>query len=384
MQKVNKQRIRKSITIIGYLANSLLLLITILSAYGGMVNPEKSTIPAMLAMTFPVWLFATIAALVISFLFDKRMAIIPGATLLICIGPILDFCPLHCFGKKLSDEEKTHSFTILSYNAFGLVDYTCESKNDMKKILRNERDNGINNPTLQHILDYNADILCLQEFEADKTFKRSVISAELYDRTCATYPYRLRAKDNVILSKYPIEPITLTYPGRRRNPPYMGAIANIQGHRTLIICLHIASVGLNNDDKALYREITNGEGGKTAIKTARHQLLSKLSKAFRNRSRMTSFLRERIDSLGIDNVIIAGDFNDINNCYAIRQLQQDDFKEAFIEAGCGPTITYHANRFYFQIDHILYRGDMEAVDYKRDKFKRSDHYPILTTFLWKE
>ena len=45
-------------------------------------------------------------------------------------------------------------------------------------------------------------------------------------------------------------------------------------------------------------------------------------------------------------------------------------------------ITYHANRFWFRIDHILYKGNMEARWLERLHNKSSDHYPLLVRFAW--
>jgi endonuclease/exonuclease/phosphatase (EEP) superfamily protein YafD len=58
------------------------------------------------------------------------------------------------------------------------------------------------------------------------------------------------------------------------------------------------------------------------------------------------------------------------------------FKDAYRQCGFGPEITYNANKLYFRIDHILYRGDMDAINIRRGKLKSSDHYPLLATFLW--
>jgi endonuclease/exonuclease/phosphatase (EEP) superfamily protein YafD len=58
-------------------------------------------------------------------------------------------------------------------------------------------------------------------------------------------------------------------------------------------------------------------------------------------------------------------------------------KDAYEECALGPTITFHASRFYFRIDHVLYKGNFEAIDIERGDQKSSDHYPLLTTFKWK-
>ncbi|MDE5650801.1 MAG: hypothetical protein K2I35_07320, partial [Duncaniella sp.] len=68
-------------------------------------------------------------------------------------------------------------------------------------------------------------------------------------------------------------------------------------------------------------------------------------------------------------------------CYAIRTIMGDDLRDAYAECAFGPAITYHGNRFYFRIDHILYDGNIEAVKLQLDKVPSSDHYPLFATFL---
>lgn len=147
--------------------------------------------------------------------------------------------------------------------------------------------------------------------------------------------------------------------------------------------MHLQSIGLNDDDKELFRDLTEGEvEGRRKMSRVKHQLLGKLSHAFKERAKQARLLRSQIDSIGIENVIVAGDFNDIPGCFALRELCRDDFRNAFTDAGCGPTITYHANRFYFHIDHVVYRGNMKAIGYRRGNCPNSDHYPVTVTFRW--
>jgi endonuclease/exonuclease/phosphatase (EEP) superfamily protein YafD len=56
-------------------------------------------------------------------------------------------------------------------------------------------------------------------------------------------------------------------------------------------------------------------------------------------------------------------------------------KQVYTEVCTGPDITFYANRFYFRIDHVLYRGALSPVRQERGKVKYSDHYPVLTRFL---
>lgn len=378
---MNKDQLKKILIITGYCLNGLIALLTLASAYGGMVNPATTAIPAMLAMTFPLWLGVSVIALLVDLFVNRHMAIIPAVSIVMSLGPLLSYCPLNLSPTKLTPQEETRSFTLMSYNVYGLNDYLQPYSPKDSTRLRAESDCGIHNPTLAHILECDPDIACLQEFYMNFDARFPVITRALFDSICTRYPHRIAGCANGILSKYPLYPIDLPQP---EDPTafYLGAIAEIQQHRTLIISVHLQSIGLNPSDRAVFKEITEGEGGRKALSHAKNHFLGKLSMAFRKRAQQAEMLRHQIDSLGVDNVIIAGDFNDIPECFALRQLARDDFRNAFTMAGFGPIITYHANHFYFHIDHILYRGDMEAIGFSKDKFGRSDHYPIMARFLW--
>ncbi len=91
--------------------------------------------------------------------------------------------------------------------------------------------------------------------------------------------------------------------------------------------------------------------------------------------------REITDSIG-GPFIVAGDFNDIPDCYAVRTIRGKDMHDAYADAAFGPTITYHGDKFYFRIDQVLYKGPFKAVDIERGDIASSDHNPLLTTFLF--
>ena len=119
------------------------------------------------------------------------------------------------------------------------------------------------------------------------------------------------------------------------------------------------------------------------IKALSGNLLSNLYSACRKRAEQAKQLRQFVDSAGT-NVIVCGDFNDTPDSFSYRTAKGNDLADAYTECAFGPTITYHANRFYFKIDHILYKGCFKAVDVERGKINSSDHYPLLATFVWNE
>lgn len=374
------ERLNKGIRAIYTAFNILTAIITVLAAYGGKVNPDTSTIPALLAMTFPAWMALTLLLTIINLIFFRKTAIIGGVTFFLCLGPFLSVCPLNVSTDKLTPDEEKRSFTLLSYNVYGLNDYRDPISPKDISTLQEECKAGKSNPTMSHIIQQDADILCLQEFYLNFALNSPVFSREMCDTIITMYPHRVSGINSAILSKYPLYPVKLRQPDSHTGG-WVGAIANIQGHRTLIISVHLESIGLDNNDKELYHELTKGGDG-TTFSEVRHQLLSKLSRAFRKRAEQARELRQQIDSIGIRNVIVAGDFNDIPDCYAMRTIAGNDFRSSFATAGFGPKITYHANRFYFHIDHILFRGQLKATSFGVDTYNRSDHYAIDTRFIW--
>ena len=141
-------------------------------------------------------------------------------------------------------------------------------------------------------------------------------------------------------------------------------------------------------DKTLYEDLfrkapQSERALRRQVKDVKTQLISKLAHAFRLRAEQAHIIRHTIDSIG-GNFIVAGDFNDIQDCYAVRTILGSDMHDAYADCALGPCITYHGNRFYFRIDHILYGGDLKAVSCRRGDITSSDHFPMLAKFLFEE
>lgn len=165
----------------------------------------------------------------------------------------------------------------------------------------------------------------------------------------------------------------------------LGFRLNIQGHEIHLINVHLKSIGLTPEDKTLYKEALEMPATKSELKRelkeVKSQLLTKLSEAFKIRTLQARTVRNIVDSIR-GPFIVAGDFNDIPDCYAVRTIKGKDMHDAYADAAFGPTITYHGDKFYFRIDQILYRGPFKAVDIERGDISSSDHNPLLATFLF--
>ena len=160
---------------------------------------------------------------------------------------------------------------------------------------------------------------------------------------------------------------------------------NVKGCDIHLMDVHLKSIGLTPEDKELYKETLdlpeNKSELKRELKEVKSQLLTKLADAFRTRTFQAREVRKVVDSIG-GPFIVAGDFNDIPDCYAVRTIRGKDMHDAYADAAFGPTITYHGDKFYFRIDQVLYKGPFKAVDIERGDIASSDHNPLLTTFLF--
>lgn len=372
--------LRSSLSAIATGVTGIVAISTVFSAYGGFFDPYEVPVAALALMVLPALLITGIIVAVIDLIFWRKATILIAASWLVSLPPLLVFCPLNISSPVIGEQKNDTTFMVLTYNIIHLWD----TREDHKEYDRN--------PTLQYILDTDADIVNLQEIavaDLDPNGwrpKREKVTKAQVDSLKAKYPYRFY-KPNIagFLSKYPVEAEEL--PIQVDSMPNIRLFkVNINGHQIHFYNVHLKSIGLSDDDKQFYRELYDVPADereiKREIKEAKTKLISKLASAFRARTREARILRQCIDSVS-GPVIVAGDFNDVPGCYAVRTIMGDDLHDAYADAAFGPTITYHENRFYFRIDQILYRGS-EIISINRGNCKSSDHYPMIATFRFKD
>lgn len=339
----------------------------LVSAYSGSINPIEHPTASAVNMTFPIWIAFALIVLVFSIFIRYKAALITFAAILISIGNILNFSPVHLTHKTDNDDT---SFSIMSYNVFGLIDQNDSYPGDI-------------NPTLNHIISENTDIVCLQEMQLLSPSSAYHITSAQIDSLHRQYPYILIAnKSQAILSKYPVETIQTGFQsGHQAGSAALGCFrVDINGTLVTIFNVHLQSFSLLAEDREMFTKLTHLKGNEEQIAQMRSHLINKIRQAAPQRVKDTEELIKYIQKFGGPNVIICGDFNDVPGCYPLRMLGKEHFKEVYPEVGLGPMITYNAGGFYFRIDHILYRGNLKPTVMKRGDIKSSDHYPITATF----
>lgn len=367
--------LKSTVLAIGVGLNLFVAMVTVFSAYGGTFNPDERVIAAMAAMVLPLLLITGGLLFLANLFFDRRLSLILVAGWAVSMPSILVFSPMHIWNRTFNAEERERSFTLLTYNVLHLWDFRGENYPGVEQ-----------NATLDYILSTDADIVNIQELEFLKPDKQWKITQAQIDSLQSRYPYRHidAGLQLALFSKFPFDIVRLDIPKSKS-----GLIdcfrLDIQGREIHLINAHLKSIGLTPEDKALYKETFDLPENKTELKRelkeVKSQLLSKLATAFRIRAIQARTIREITDSIG-GPFIVAGDFNDIPDCYAVRTIRGKDMHDAYADAAFGPTITYHGDKFYFRIDQVLYRGPFKAVDIERGDIASSDHNPLLTTFLF--
>lgn len=345
--------------------------VLLLTAFAGHIDPRELPIASVAAMCLPIAVIAAVVVLILDLIWARLSAVIMAGFMAISLSAIVSVFPLNFGSGDLSAEEQTRSWTLLSYNVLNFEDLTGKYPGD-------------SNPTVNYILSTNADVVCLQEAEYLNVHQPTHFTRAQIDSLSLRYPYILTNADGLyLLSKFPATSIRLS---QSTAFPESGEIAayaiEIHGQRVAVYNVHMCSIGLSREDKAIYRDLTGLKGDSVSV--AMSTFTDKIEAAAAKRASQVQALVEDIRKTGGTNVVVCGDFNDVPGCYAIHQLEDVELQDAWSQVGLGYCHTYNRNRFYFRIDHVLWRGQMQVKSMQRDKPLYSDHYPLLTTFVFDE
>ncbi|MDE6801691.1 MAG: endonuclease/exonuclease/phosphatase family protein, partial [Muribaculaceae bacterium] len=336
----------------------------LVSAYGGHINPLTTTIPGMMLMLFPGLLLLSVVMLLVDLFACRRMMFVQGFAILLSAPAIWNICPLNFFTNEAKPNER--ELKVMTYNVRYLL---TDSKDSLHH-------------SLSAIIREDPDIVLLQECRADDPIHWTRYSTQV-DTLMERYPHRVIEFDSMVMwSKFPIDTLRMEqYPDP--SAFFSAADIDIDGYQLTVLNVHLQSLSLSNNDKELYYNLTVGNLATITddrIDSTPENLVKKLSSAMEKRAEQAILLRSQIDSLGRSNILVAGDFNDIADCWAQRTIMGHDLKSTFSAVGLGPTISYNAFHFYFNIDHMLYGGDIRPLSIRRGRELSSDHYPVTATY----
>lgn len=341
--------------------------ITILAAYSGRVDPELSTFPATLVLALP-WLAIASALTAIAWFCTGRVLTggVGVLALICCWGPVSTVIPLST-SKKASPGAET--FRIMSWNIAHGVDKQYPAIQY--------------NRTLREILESDADIICLQEILKFVPEEVPHLTGEVLDSIRKKYPYIIGQSylDSKVLSKYPISyiPANRYITGNFEDRPHTFYLVHLPNHDLTVVNVHLTSFMLNAEQQKVFTGMTSAQGIKEGFKDLKGGIREKLHKGFTRRKSDAERLREALDRIE-GPVVVCGDFNDVPESYTYRLVRGDDMRDAYVETGFGPLVTFNQHLFWVHLDQILYRGPLKALSVKRGHIKSSDHYPLIAEF----
>lgn len=360
--------IKPALRIAAFVLSIIVYALTILAAYGGRFNTDFFTFPAVLTLGLPYLAMASLIITVIWFCFRHIFAGGLGVlAIIISWGPISSACPL---GSSKTASDGAQTFKLMTFNM--IHGWDQEGKQSDR------------NRTVDYIINSGADIVCLQEvikFAPGGDIPN--FTDEQFEQIKKIYPWQVGdpSNDMKVLSKYPIvfENGYNYINGDFDKKRYTFYKLNINGHRLTLINVHLLSFMLTPQERDVVTNIRSVETAKESYRELKGDIREKLSAGFKKRKKDVQILRETINRIK-GPMIICGDFNDVPESYAYRLLKGEDLRDAYVETGFGPMITYNKHAFWFHLDQVFYRGDLKALSVKKGDTKVSDHFPLMTEF----
>lgn len=368
MEQENKQRNRRSL-----IGRIIVFLLTVLACIGllamGMsvlssyVNPEKFVWASFFGLAFWVIVLFNVAVLVLLILVWSKRAWIAVLALLIAIpGLFKSFS----YGKAIEGG----NLRIMSYNVQLFHDFNGDRNGE-------EVASGI----AKMVREKQPDVLCVQEFNIFKSkASRQECIQQFGEMTGLPYHYchtKAYFCGNVIFSKHPLTPVEDTT-GFGKEKIY-GAIAKVNagGKGTFyVICSHLASFQLTKEEITAFSEPGNT---KAEVQEYGKSIISKLKHAYKERSVEVRQMLEDIPHDGRP-ILLCGDLNDTPISHTYQQIKAAGFTDGFVVAGQGIGHTYAGKLPLLRIDYIWGNERIKTCDFKRLRFKGSDHYPVMMDF----
>lgn len=367
-EKSNVSRfLKKLITIV----NILFVLALLLSAWSQRISPETISWSNLMGLVFPIILILNMLWVLAWILqFDIRF-LLSTIAIIICWGEVQTYCPLN----KSSDPS---IYEQVSRNLkFKLLSYNVMEWDTNKKV--NEH-----NESIDLIREIDADIVCIQEF--GYTNDKKHLTTKNIHQQLSQYPY---VEDNkkrgglVLFSKFPI--IKSWHKKGDTTLSRTNFYALKLGQDTLIVINnHLVSTGLNTNNRVAFDSISHLNHKRTDLANA-IDIPKKLVKKSQIRAQQIDELCHEITQLKkkYRYVVLCGDLNDSPISYTHYKLNQL-LRDAYVDKGRGPGISYNKHRIWVRIDHIMPCDHLETTECTViHRSKSSDHYPICAKILLK-
>ena len=331
------------------------------SAYGGRVDPNVWTLPALATLALPVVALVAVILMVLLAVFKQwRAAVVIFGALLLSWPTLKLISPVNVLSPSPSPDKAQLKVLTMNVEEFNW-----------------QNGGGSPSKTMRYILDQDADIVVIQEglvyFSYEHLESVKPMLGELYKK----YPYRKKEFFDVgILSKHPFTEVRSPILAEDTLNYFIKAWdVDAPGGDLRVVSMHLSSLRFTSNDSQVIESMNIPSDRKGRIKS----VARKLGNGFITHSRQAQAMRRLLDESPGD-ILVMGDMNDTPGSFSYRTICGEDLRDAWADTGLGPVYTFHAHHLYVKIDHIFYRGDLKPLWCRRDKAGESDHYPLVALF----
>ena len=335
-----------------------------LSVVNPSIDPRRFIWTSFLGLAFWEILAFNVSVFFALLLPRSRMALISVFALLVSVPGIKKS---FSFGHPATDEALIR---VMSYNVhhFNHIDSETESDEFASQIIEKVR-------------ELNPDVLCCQEFDAyEKGVSRKKGIENFAQSAGFQHVYYNKKQNfggNVIFSKYPLGKVSdSTVLGKEITSGTMVAVDAGAKGKFYLANLHLISYNITDKEIDI---LMNSSDRRSQIDTVSTSVAKKLKCAFEKRSDEIAEVMASM-SLFEGPVIICGDFNDTPLSYTYKQMQNAGFVDTFTKVGRGIKPTYAGELPLLRIDYVWANDKVKPLDFKRLRYKASDHYPIMLDF----
>ena len=350
--------------------NILFVAALLISYLAPITHPKITTIPAMLALIYPVLWIINVLFTIFWMLRLRYYFLFSLLTLMIGLNI---FMRMISISAPTASEETVADFKIISYNVRLFDQYKW----------RSDQDYFTRDAVFDFIHSQNPDIVCFQEFfHGNDTYFPTIgpfVAISEAKNYHVGYVKTVGNKKHYGLATFTRFPIV-----RREEINFENAVSNsgiftdvVAGADTIrIFNFHLESVRFSQADYKFVSEVidpaVSGHSSSSRI------IFYKLHKAFLRRARQAAVVRQYISQSPYP-VIVCGDFNDTPASFVYCTITEN-LHDAFLEAGTGLGTTYAGNLPFLRIDYILHSPQLKALHYQKHLVDYSDHYPVSCTF----
>ena len=334
-----------------------------MSVVNGYVDPKRFILTSFFGLGFwPIFIFNILVFIALLLLRSRKVWV---AAIALAVS-VPGFIKSYSFGSKVQSDT---FFRVMSYNVHNF-------KNVDGKTTKEDCANAI----MKLVHEHNPDLFCCQEFFIFKPKETRMKCMEIFAEGAGfQYIYFNKKRNfagNVIFSKYPLSKVDEDSGFGYENT--YGVMASVDAGakgRFYIANVHLLSYNITDSE---IRQLM-GSSERNTTDTVRMTVLRKLKYASQKRSDQIVDMIEGIPEVDAP-VIVCGDFNDPPLSYTCRQMQKAGFTDMFTKVGRGIKPTYAGELPLLRIDYIWGDKNIQPLDFKRIKYKVSDHYPIILDF----